>query len=63
MQFSDRNCKALNIITFVKLVRDRNGNGVKEIDKSNHLQRYINRQFFINQQGFIAIKKKNVISG
>jgi len=32
MQFSDRNCKALNINTFMKIVRKRNGNSVKKTD-------------------------------
>ncbi len=32
MQFSDRNCKALKTITFVKTARKRYGNSVKKID-------------------------------
>jgi hypothetical protein len=32
MQFSDRHCKALNTITFVKIARKRNGNSVKKTD-------------------------------
>ncbi len=48
MQFSDRNCKALNINIFLNNAHKHIGSGVKKIDESNRLQCNISSQFLIN---------------